>query len=262
MRLVFALRLPLILFSTWISCAVAAPGHDPCAAPDDAAGLASALPHVAAALQPARTLDILAIGSAAMFAPKPAAVLDAKDGQPPNGQTPEQAFPWKLAKLLQAAVPGTTVQITVRGGRGLLASDMLEIMRSELRLRSYQLVIWQTGTVEAVKNLPPGEFSQVLSDGAELLQSVQADLVLIEPQFSRFLQTNANLDPYTQVLQQMDALPGVVLFRRFDLMRSWANDGQIDLERASQIDRQRVIGTLHACLAKHLSRLVLESARM
>ena len=174
----------------------------------------------------------------------------------------ERAFPRQMAKNLKALVPGVEVQITVRGGRGLPATEMLSLMRAELPLRPYQLVIWQTGTVEAVRNLPPSEFGQTLTEGLELTQAANADLILVDPQFSRFLQTNSNLDPYTQALQQVASLPGVVLFRRFDLMRSWANDGQIDLERASRSDRQKVIEALHACLGRHLSRLVFDSARM
>ena len=121
-------------------------------------------------------------------------------------------------------------------------------------------MLWQTGTVEAVRNIPPGEFSQTLSDGAEAVTAAGANLVLVDPQFSRFLQTSSNVEPYEQALQQVAAMPGVVLFRRYDLMRAWANDGQIDLERTPRSDRQKVIETLHTCLGKHLARLIIDSA--
>lgn len=237
-------------------------------------GVVTPLPNVAKALQPGRALNILAIGSATMFGPEaslgPGTITSqALSGQvrpapPPQTFTKEaseRAFPRQMVNTLRALVPGADVEITVRGGRGLLAADMLALMRAELPLRPYQLVLWQTGTVEAVRNLPPSEFGQVLSEGAEVTQSAHADLVLIDPQYSRFLQTNSNLDPYAQALQQVSAMPGVALFRRFDLMRSWANEGQIDLERTSRADRQKVIEALHACLGRHLARFVLSAAR-
>ena len=85
--------------------------------------------------------------------------------------------------------------------------------------------------------------------GAEAVQAANADLVLIDPQFSRFLQTNSNLEPYEDAFQQVAAMQGVLLFRRFDLMRGWANDGQIDLERTPKADRIRTVEQLHRAWA-------------
>lgn len=255
--------------------ALASTPADPCPLGEDGAGLAGDLAHVGARLQSAKHLDVLAVGSATMFGPEasmapgtitsqtlnagtsPLAPTGTALSQPPS----ERAFPLQMAKQLRALVPGLEVKVTVRGGRGLLASEMLDLMRKELAARHYDLVIWQTGTVEAVRNLPPGEFGQTLSDGAQSVLDTGADLILVEPQYSRFLQTNSNLDPYLQALQQVAAMPGVALFRRFDLMRGWANDGAIDLERTSRSDRDKAVGILHACLGRHLARLVAVSLR-
>jgi len=239
----------------------------------DANGAASDLGHVAAILQGSKKLDVLAVGSATMFGPEaslaPGTVTSQVLG---NGvaadtskiltqQPSERAFPLQMAKNLRTLFPGIEVQVSVRGGRGLLATEMLDLLRKELTLKRYDLVIWQTGTVEAVRNMPPSEFGQTLTDGAQAVQESGGDLILVDPQFSRFLQTNSNLDPYFQALQQVSAMPGVVLFHRYDLMRGWANDGGIDLERTSRSDRQKAIEVLHACLGRHLARLVAASAR-
>lgn len=255
--------------------AFAAASTDSCPVADDAGASIASLPHVAAALQPGKKLAVLAIGSATMFGPEASQgrgtlTSQALGSGPGPATTPGQAFaqqpsdrafPLQMAKQLRAMVPGADVEVAVRGGRGLLATEMLTLLTTELAATHYDLVIWQTGTVEAVRNLPPGEFGQTLSDGAEATQAAGADLVLVDPQFSRFLQANSNLDPYLQALQQVAALPGVVLFHRFDLMRGWANDGQIDLERAARSDRDKAVETLHACLGRSLARLVLASAR-
>ena len=238
------------------------------------AGVITALPNITAALKPGSRLNVLAIGSATMFGPEaslsPGTItsqalgdghLNDVQAQPIPQEASERAFPRQMAKTLQATVPGSDVHVTVRGGRGLVAADMLALIKAELPLQHPQLVLWQTGTVEAVRNLPPGEFAQTLADGIEAIHAADADLILIDPQFSRFLQTNSNLDPYVQALQQAASMPGVLLFRRFDLMRSWVNDGQIDLERTARADRQKTVETLHACLGSHLARLVLGAAR-
>ena len=251
---------------------VARAGGEACSVPYDIAGTVAALPHVAEKLQPGRVLNVLAVGSATMFGPEaslqPGTITSQSLGrtvplQPQifNQKASDRSFPLLMADALRNAVPGSEVHVTVRGGRGLLAADMLGILKSEVATHAYTLVLWQTGTVEAVRNLPPGEFSQTLLDGAEAVHQAGADLVLIDPQYSRFLQTNANLEPYTLALLQVATMPGVVLFRRFDLMRAWVNEGQLDLERTARADRTKAIEALHACLGRYLARLVLESAR-
>src|SRR5262249_25121387 len=153
-------------------------------------------------------------------------------------------------------------RLTVRGGRGMTAEDMLPLIEAALKQHPYPLVLWQTGTVEAVRGLQPDGLLDVLHTGAERIRSAGGDLVLIDPQFSRFLRANTDLDPRETVMQQVATMPGVALFRRFDLMRTWANDGQIDLERSPKADREKVLEALNDCLGKALARFVLSGVEV
>jgi acyl-CoA thioesterase-1 len=273
MRKTFLLR-ALVAFCFLHAIAGASAAQNPCEAPDEASGVVTGLPHVAAALKPGSTLEVLAVGSATLFGPEASLLPGTATNHAPGGaqatapppqvinaEPSELAFPRQMAKALEVAVPGASVHVTVRGGRGLTASDMLNLLRTALRQSKYQLVLWQTGTVEAVRNVPPGEFAQTLAEGAEAVRQANADLVLIDPQFSRFLQTNSNLDPYEQAFQQVSSMPDVLLFRRFELMRTWVNEGQIDLERTGKSNRKHVVELLHSCLGAHLARMVLAGAR-
>ncbi len=268
------IRAIALVLSLIAGVSVAQAGSVTCTASDDVAGVVAALPRVAEVLKPGKVLSVLAVGSATMFGPEtsldPATIsaqaLTSRVAPTIQPQLYTQAaselsFPMLMAAALRTAVPGAEVKVTVRGGRGLLAVDMLDILKTEVATHAYNLVLWQTGTVEAVRNLPPGEFSQTLLDGAEAVRDGGADLVLIDPQFSRFLQTNANLEPYSQALVQAAAMPGVALFHRFDLMRNWVNEGQLDLERTPRADRKKSIEFLHACLGRYLGKFVLDSAR-
>jgi hypothetical protein len=238
---------PSVPTATVTTATAPAPSATPaaCAAPADLGATDVKLPHVTAALKAGKTLDILAVGSATMLGP--------------HGAT-EGSFPYRMSELLREAVPGATVKLNVHSGRGLTATDMLATIRTELSRHAYQLVLWQTATVEAVRSLPPEDFFATLSDGAQRVQAAGADLILIDPQFSRFLFANANLDPYQETMAQATGLPGVVLFHRFDLMRHWVNTGQIDLERATRPDREKTADLLHDCLGRALARLILDGA--
>ena len=249
-----------------------------CAAPDGVAGTVASLPHVAATLRPGSTLDVLVVGSATVFGP--AAALEAgaaareavRNGQLPGTTTQVSgprlavvspaAFPMVMARGMQAAVPGMAVKVTVEGGRSLTAADMVETLRKALANGPRpQLVILQTGTLEAVRNVQPGDFAQSLADSQQLARDAGADLVLVDPQYSRFLQTNANLDPYLQAFGTTAAVAEVVWFHRFDLMRHWVSTGQIDLEHTPKAERHAAVELLHSCLGNSLAQLVVDSAR-
>ena len=165
-----------------------------------------------------------------------------------------------MVRALHAALPSVEFRLTVRGGRGMTAEDMLPLIDAALKQQRYPLVLWQTGTVEAVRGLQPDGMLDVLHTGAERVRDAGGDLVLIDPQFSRFLRANTDLDPYENVMQQVATMPGVALFHRFDLMRAWANDGRIDLERAPKADRDKALEELNACLGKALARFALSAA--
>ena len=221
------------------------------AAPDVAPGM---FPRVAGALQ-AGHLTVLAIGSGT--------VLGAR------GRA-EGSFSDQMAQDLRNAMPGTDIRLVLRGERGITAAGMLAIMSKELGPQQpgrqepgghhFDLVVWQTGTVEAVRNAPPDQFARTLDEGAAAVRLVGADLLLVDPQYSRMLQSHAALDPYREAMQDAAHRHGAVLFRRFELGRSWADAGQLDLESASRPERRRITERLNACLGAALAQTVLRAA--
>jgi hypothetical protein len=200
---------------------------------------------VADALKPGHALDVLAIGSATMLGPE---------------RSTDTSFPAVMVAALRVAAPAATVALTVRSGRGMTAADMVPQLREAFARHRYQLVIWQTGTVESVRGLPPDDFLQTLGQGVQIARDNGADIVLVDPQFSRFLRANANLDPYLQVMRQAAAMGNAVLLPRFDLMKTWVDAGRLDMERTERPHREAVARSVHVCLGQALARIVLQAA--
>jgi acyl-CoA thioesterase-1 len=212
---------------------------------------------------PAAKLEILAVGSATVFGPASGVGADVAHKSPgaPALQANQSGFPWQAVKAMEAAVPGLHADVTVIGKKGLSAAEMLPLLQQEVRRAPYQLVLWQTGTVDAVAEASPEDFYQTLAAGADAVGAAGADLVLIDPQYSRFLAANANLQPYLAAFQAAATLPGVGLFHRFDIMRDWVENGDIDLERAPKAERQATAVRLHACLGRELAKELLSGAQ-
>ena len=223
----------------------AAPLPEACAAPSEFSEPEEPLPNFAAALE-RKSVSVLAIGSGTTVGEV-------------NG-SPGASFPYRMVDALRDARPGVSFELTVKGGRNLTADAMLGLLKTELAQHHFALVLWQTGTVEAVRGLRLDGMRGALQEGIQQIQDTGGDVVLVDSQFSRFLRANTDLDPYESALQQIATLPGVVLFRRFDLMRGWAGEGRIDLERVRKPDRDKAVALLNTCLGDTLAAFVLDGA--
>lgn len=223
-----------------------------CQMPEDAVTPSSPLSNTAAALSKTHALDILALGSGST-------VGDSGNAAGPalSIQTPQRSFPYRMVEALHGMRPGVQFNLTVQGGKSMTAEEMLAILKREIQVHHYDIVLWQTGTVEAVHGVRPDALRGVLEDGADAVAQVHADLVLIDPQFSRFLRANVDVGPYETVLRQLTSSPEVTLFPRFDLTQTWVGTGEVDLERVSRDQRDKTIGLLNDCLGQALARFVL-----
>jgi acyl-CoA thioesterase I len=238
------------------SCPGRAESGPACDLPDDLILPADPLTHVAAALAKRNQVDILALGSGSTVGDS----SGAGGGPAMAYKAPRASFPYRMVETLKAMRPSDRFELTVEGGRDMTAEAMLPILQRELAAHHYDLILWQTGTVEAVHGLRPDRLREVLQEGADALANAQADMVLVDPQFSRFMRANVDVSPYETVLQQMTGNPDVTLFRRFDLTQLWTGSGQVDLERASREQRDGTIALLNTCLGEALARYVLAGA--
>ncbi len=224
------------------------PLADLCDAPAEITADDTALDQLSEAIRAGGQVEVLAIGSASMLAPE-------------TGE-PGTAFPYRMIEELRTAYPGVSFGLTLRGGRGLTAAQMLATIETTLPQAHFKLVLWQTGTVEAVEGKRPEDLYQVLEQGASQIRAAGGDLVLIDQPFSRMLQAKANPVPYERMMLKAAELPGVAIFHRYALMHYWVSRGRFDLERTARTDRQRVAMQLHDCLGAALARLVVQGVAL
>nr|WP_294554314.1 hypothetical protein [uncultured Rhodopila sp.] len=227
----------------------------PCDMPADLTTPVAPLTRVANALSGPGKVEILAIGSGSTVGD-----TGGSTGPAFTYRTPEASFPFRMLDVLREMRPRAQFNLTVKGGRDMSADAMYSTLLQELAGHHYDLVLWQTGTVEAVRGARPQALRDVLEQGADAAAKAEADLVLIDPQFSRFLRANTDINPYEMVLEQIAGMPDVSLFRRFDLTQAWVSNGQVDLERVGQDRRDKTIALLNTCLGHALARFVLAGA--
>lgn len=200
-----------------------------------APGAGARLPHAGVG-----RLEILALGSGSMMH---------------LGGAAERSVPEMSAAMLRAALPGREVGLRMIGRRGATAAEMLVSLKEALAGGGVRLVLWQTGTVEAIRHVPPAAFRATLAEGLRLIAVSGADAVLVDPLYSRKLEERVDVRPYRAALQEAAAASGAVMFDRFGLMRGWAEAG-LDLDRTKRGDRASVIALVQGCLAEALAATV------
>ncbi|HET6606903.1 MAG TPA: hypothetical protein VFG62_09560 [Rhodopila sp.] len=229
----------------------------PCEIPAEFTTPSVPLISVAAALSAGRPVEVLALGSGSTVGE-----VGTSTGKAFAGKTPGASFPYRMIEALHALRPDARFKLTVAGGRNMSAEEMLTELHKRLGAHRYDLLIWQTGTVEAVRGLRPEALHDVLEQGIDEATEKHVDVLLVDPQFSRFLRANIDLEPYEWVMRQTADHEGVGLFRRLALTQTWVDSGEVDLERVSREQRDKTIGLLNVCLGRALADYVLAGAAM
>lgn len=239
------MRIPCVaLLGLMLLATVVAPAQaGPCDAPAEWLDSDAPLPVTAEAVR-AGALRILVVGSASVLGP--------------GSSGPAAAWPARLEARLRTLRPGLRVEVTVRGGRGLTAADML-VMLDAATAPPPHLVIWQAGTVEAARGVDTDWFATRLDAGLSRLKERGIDAVLMDQQFSRFMRANADIEPYRAVLRIAAVTHGVPLFNRYELMQHWADNESIDLERTPREGRVAAADRLGECLGQTLAALILDA---
>ena len=245
----YGLGLAAALFLVLGGTAVAAAeGFDPettCAVPEEIAGAGLPLPHVAAKLKAREAVRIVVIGSGS------SAGLGAS--------SLAEAYPMRLTRELGRLFPDAKFELVNLSKRGQPASEMEARFETEVAAAHPALVIWQTGTVNAVKGVDLASFGQVLETGIDKLRALDADVILINSQYSPHTLTALDTEPYRDYLRWAVQSRSAILFNRYAMMEYWVEQGVIDFSSSSKADQARNDDLVHGCIAYRLARQI-ESA--
>ena len=198
------------------------------------------LPHVARAIA-AKHLNILAVG--------------AGSSQLPAGN----AYPARLQRALAEQLPGVEVKVTTDVKAGRTAAEMVKGFAAGLSSSKPALLVWQTGTVDAMLGIDPDQFSQALDKGVKIARSAGADVVLINAQYSPRTESMIALGTYVEDMRWVALQQEVPLFDRFSIMKLWGELGTFDLNSATK--KLDIAERVHDCIGRLLADMVINAAK-
>ena len=204
------------------------------------------LKHVAEAVQKEKKLTIAVVGTGS-------SILAGPDG-------PRSAYPARLEAVLKQKLPSVVVKVVSLVRTRMTTEDLARGMEKMLVDEKPDLVIWQTGTLDAIRRIDPDEFRAALEDGVETLHKGGADVILMNMQYSPRTDIMVPLGPYADNMRVVAQQHEIPLFDRLAIMRHWSDTGAFDLYAAGKdnVLAQRV----HDCIGRGIASMIVDAAHL
>jgi len=204
------------------------------------------LKHVAEAVEKDRRLTIAVVGTGS-------SILAGPDG-------PRSAYPARLEAALKQRLPSVVVKVVTLVRTRMSAEDLARGMAKLLVDEKPDLVIWQTGTLDAIRRIEPDDFRAALDEGVETLHKGGADVILMNMQYSPRTDIMVALGPYADNMRVVAQQHEIPLFDRLAIMRHWSDTGAFDLYAAGKdnVLAQRV----HDCIGRAIASMIIDAAHL
>jgi lysophospholipase L1-like esterase len=238
----------LLIFSLGLLPLPAAAAGPNCAVPGEILIDDPALPLVAERLKAKQPITIVAIGGAST------AGTAAADPE-------HDAYPQRLQEMLRRRHPGVAITVLNKGIARQTTENMVDRFARDVYPLHPALVIWETGTVDAVRGVDVDEFADTLETGLAALREHKLDVMLMTMQYSRSTASVINFAPYLEAMAQRADVDDVYLFRRFEMMRYWSEAGVFEFAEVAPGERAKLATQVYDCLAERLADAIEHAAR-
>ena len=176
-----------------------------------------------------------------------------------GASVPTMSYPAQLQAMLRAGLPSIEFIVENEGQSGELAQAAAGRINADILSRSPDLVIWQVGSAEALKNVAVEAFAGTLSSELQTIRARKTDVVLIDMQWSAALQQSAHYVALNAAIHRVAAIEHVALAEGYDLMRAAALlSGQ---EKMLSPDGFHMNDDGYACLAETIAATIMTRLR-
>jgi hypothetical protein len=215
-----------------------------CDVPDYLLTSESTLPKVADAIKSGHSLDILVIGS------RSSTIMTSE----------ASAYPSRLRATLKEKLPSVATNMAVELQLTKTAEEVAGGLAKLVEAKKPTLVIWQTGTVDAMRSVDPDDFRTAIDEGVAAMQNAGTDVILMNLQYSPRTETMISAPPYLDNMRVVAQQHDVPLFDRFAIMRQWNDSGDFDLFSTSH--GLELAKRVHDCLGRALAKFMIDAAHV
>jgi lysophospholipase L1-like esterase len=176
----------------------------------------------------------------------------------PDG--PRTAYPARLEAALKQRLPSVAVKVVTLVRTRMTTEDLANGMTKLLADEKPDLVIWQTGTLDAIRRIEADVFKTALEEGVETLQNGGADVILMNMQYSPRTDIMIPLGPYADLMRVVAQQHEIPLFDRLAIMRHWSEVGAFDLYAAGK--EYMLAHQVHDCIGRAIAAMIIDAAHL
>jgi lysophospholipase L1-like esterase len=239
-------RIAALIFAAVLACSIdvrtAHAADSDCPIAEDAFNYEPRLTLTYDALRAGKDVTIVAIGGA------------STEGSAAGVGT--AAWPERLGALLRERFPTANVTVHNLSIARQTTGEMAKRFEKEVLPFKPTLVIWETGTTDAVRGIDPAEFRADLENGVAKLRTQDADVVLMDMQYSRMTHALIQFNRYVVTMRAVADVKDVPLFPRHKIMRDWAEAGLFETTERTADGRRALADKLYRCLGAAVAEFV------
>ncbi|MGO9787355.1 MAG: SGNH/GDSL hydrolase family protein [Stellaceae bacterium] len=177
------------------------------------------------------------------------------------GEGEANAYPHRLEEALRRRHPGVPITVINKGIPRQSAEDMVARFAEDVLPHDPNLVIWETGTVDAVRGIEVADFADAIQSGASLLRQHKAEIMLVDMQYNPRTSSIIDFSPYIETMRQIAELEEIYVFRRYDIMRYWSDQGSFDLVNVPKGKQAGLAEEIYRCLGERMADAIDYAAR-
>jgi hypothetical protein len=170
------------------------------------------------------------------------------------------AYPAQLQDRLTHDLSGVEVKVTAhvqsRATTAVMVGGLAKILADD----KPSLVIWQAGTADALSGIEPDEFRSSLDQGVSEIQAANADVILMNMQYSPRTESMLDVSTYADIMRWVAQQRSALLFDRLAIMHYWNDAGTFDLYTATK--KYDMARRVHECIARALASQIVNAAHL
>jgi len=197
------------------------------------------VPRAAEALAKRNSLTIVAIGSSSTVGV--------------GASSADRTYPALLQAELRERFPGADITVINRGGNGEDVNENLRRFESDVHGAKPDLVLWQLGTNYILRNWGVQNFAAPFANGLDLIRSYGADAVVIDLQYSPWVNGDADTPAMTALLASVAREKKVSVFKRYALMKRWVEVEKVPMSTLITFDGLHLTDWSYACFTRALT---------
>ena len=187
-------------------------------------------------------------------------VLGTESSALPGPDGTHFAYPARLEDALRAQLPGIAVKVTAHIQSKQTTANLLDQLDKIISADKPSLVVWQTGTADAINGVDPDDFHASLDSGVEKMQTAGADVILMNMQYSPRTASMLDVSTYADVMRLVAQQRNALLFDRLGIMKYWNDVGTFDLYAATK--KYDMARRVHDCIGQALASQIINAAHL